>query len=148
MTRLIWERIKRNFHAAPLLWSAAFGLALLGQVLGFMIDFATWWSGFGASLIGGMAMAWVWLGILLKAQGLHPLPAALELKVRNLRRVATAVFWFGVIGFLAVPDPATMRANMAAGIQAATWVAILGSTFEVYRLEVSVTPRRYEDGER
>lgn len=129
--------MKANFRVAPVLWSMAFALWLLGQVLGYLTDFEIWLSGFGASLISGMAVAWVWLGLLLKAQGLHPLPADLELKVRSLRRGATVLFWSGVVAFLAVPDPEVMRANLAAGIQAAIWVAILGALFEVNRLEAS-----------
>jgi hypothetical protein len=134
------EGIKRSLKKSPFLWSAAFALLLLGQVLGYMTNFATWLSGLGASLISGMAVAWVWLGILLKAQGPHPLSSDLEVKVRSLQRVATVLFWFGVFGFLTVPNLDTMRASLATGLQAAVWVAILGALFEVNRLEASKDP--------
>lgn len=129
--------MKANFRSAPFLWSAAFALWALGQVLGYLTDFATWFSGLGASLVSGMAVAWVWLGLLLKAQGLYPLPPVLAARVRALRRFATFLFWFGVFGFLSVLDVEVMRANLASGLQAAIWVAILGALFEVYRIEAS-----------
>jgi hypothetical protein len=132
----LWNAARRGFNRAPLQFTALFflwGIGAIALVLVFDTDEVLF--AIAGSIVSGMGVAWVFLGLELKVDQQVPLPPALDRRVRGVRRTAGWLFWLSVWIVAAFWEFRSAALGLGSGVHAAIWVSLLYFLFAQERRE-------------